>query len=150
MIWNNAITSTASPPTAQGILALVRSLKPPKPEQVIITPSVQALIDAGRGLIVMDPTNRRTTDGIRVVVTKYIDRPRLIPAAALAKLPATTDLSGPYAGAIRVSWVGFERAVAAGTAEVEQLAAEVEDLDQAEPTAVVVEPDAQNADGPRV
>lgn len=91
--FTNAVGATIPADlTVAEIVANVAALKakfgPPEPEQVIITPSLDALravvpFDAPNAIQRRSPNDFRTPDGIRVVVTKLADRPRLVPASWL-------------------------------------------------------------------
>jgi hypothetical protein len=83
--WNNlgAMTTTTAVPTIESLRELMRNRPRPEPEQVIVTPSLEALRAVVPFQVELDPTGRRTMDGVRVVVTKYAARPQLIPAADL-------------------------------------------------------------------
>lgn len=73
-------TTTAEAPTVESIRDAMRKLPKPDPEQVIVTPSLDALRAVVPFAVELDPTGRRTMTGVRVVVTKYAARPQLIPA----------------------------------------------------------------------
>lgn len=85
-IWFTVGPATPAP-TVEGLLALKASLPPAEPERVVITPSLDALRAVvpftQEPTLLRSPTDFRTTDGVRVVVTKYADRPRLFPACDL-------------------------------------------------------------------
>ncbi|HYH64645.1 MAG TPA: hypothetical protein VD866_08125 [Urbifossiella sp.] len=77
--------------TVADLVATMQQLAPPEPEQVIITPSLDELravvpFEAPNAIQRRSPTDFRTTDGVRVVVTKLADRPRLVPASWVDRL----------------------------------------------------------------
>ena len=75
-------TAASCPPvTVDGLLAVMRAAPPPPPDEVIVTPSLEAL-EAEFGAARADGPCSPFT-GIPVFVSKFVDRPRLVPRAWL-------------------------------------------------------------------
>jgi hypothetical protein len=80
-------------------VAEAKKLGPRPPELVIVTPSIDALCD-GLGVskdVVADPATA-TCGGLRVIVSGFVDRPRVVPAECFAPprydVPMTTRWGG--------------------------------------------------------
>lgn len=80
----NTTTTVSGPVDVAALLEMMRKFRRSEPERVIVAPSLAALMEAIPG-IVIDPSGRRTMDGIRVVFSKHVDRVLLVPAEWLGK-----------------------------------------------------------------